>query len=221
MTTTDEPGTKPGTDTRPIAVLDYGIGNLGSVAKALAAVGAPTRLLTKAEDPSSFSGVVLPGVGAFGACARELRRYGFDEVVAETLALGIPLLGVCVGLQLLFEGSEESPEAAGLGVLAGVIRRFECDLPIPQMQWNRLRFTGLGERSPLFAGLGAQPWMYFVHSYAAPVVAETSAAAEYCGEFTAAIERGNLFATQFHPEKSSSVGLALLGNFARIASGGE
>ncbi len=206
---------------RPIAVLDYGIGNLGSVAKALAAIGAPARLVTGAEDPSSFSGVVLPGVGAFGACARELRRYGFDEVVMGALAQGIPLLGVCVGLQLLFEGSEESPDAKGLGVLPGLIRRFECELPIPQMQWNRLRLTGLGKASPLFAGLGAEPWMYFVHSYAAPLVPETSATADYCGEFTAGIERGNLFATQFHPEKSSSVGLALLANFARIAAGSE
>ena len=205
-------------ENRPIAVLDYGIGNLGSVAKALSAIGAPARLVTRAADPSDFSGVVLPGVGAFGACARELRRYGFDEVVMAALAGGIPLLGVCVGLQLLFEGSEESPEAEGLGVLGGVIRRFDCDLPIPQMQWNRLRLTTVGERSPLFEGLGPQPWMYFVHSYAAPLVAETSAAADYCGEFTAAIERGNLFATQFHPEKSSGLGLAMLSNFARIAA---
>ena len=212
-------GPDDGAGRRPIAVLDYGIGNLGSVAKALAAIGAPARLVTEAVDPADFAGVVLPGVGAFGACAREMRRYGFDEVVGAALAGGTPLLGVCVGLQLLFEGSEESPEAEGLGILPGVIRRFECDLPIPQMQWNRLRLTGLGEASPLFEGLGPQPWMYFVHSYAAPLIAETSAAADYCGEFTAAIERGSLFATQFHPEKSSGVGLALLANFARIASG--
>ena len=198
---------------RRIAVLDYGIGNLGSVANALVAIGADAELVTEAINPKDYFGVVLPGVGAFGACARELRRFGFDEVVLSAIDAGVPTLGVCVGLQLLYEGSEESPEAKGLGVFSGTVTKFDCDLPIPQMQWNQLAFGSQGASSPIYRGIEDGAWMYFVHSYAAPVGPETSATANYCADYTASAERGSLFGTQFHPEKSSLVGLKLLGNF--------
>ncbi len=204
-----------------IAVLDYGIGNLASVAKALVAIGADVDLVTAAINPRDYAGVVLPGVGAFGACARELRRFGFDEVVYGAIAAQIPTLGVCVGLQLLYQGSEESPEAKGLGVFDGVVTKFSCDLPIPQMQWNRLSLTGAGLDSVLYRGIDDGAWMYFVHSYAAPVTAETSATSDYCGAFSASAERGTLFATQFHPEKSSTVGLKLLANFVEFTKSGS
>jgi len=202
-----------------IAVLDYGIGNLRSAEKALQHVGADARLVTSAQDASEASGVVLPGVGAFGACARALRSSGLDEAVLCCVEAGRPFLGICVGLQLLFESSEEDPDVAGLGILNGTVRAISADERRPQMQWNLVRQPA-GRRSRLLGDLPDR-WYYFVHSYApSPVGADSLRAVvgtcDYGGEIAVAFERGNLFGTQFHPEKSASAGLGLLGRFARI-----
>jgi glutamine amidotransferase len=203
-----------------LAVLDYGIGNLRSAEKALLKVGGEARLVTTAEEAQGAEGVVLPGVGAFAACATALRASGLDKVVAQAVEEHVPLLGVCVGYQLLFEGSEEDPAATGLGLLQGRVRRLPPGVKLPQMQWNTVQPTA---GSALFDGLGAAPWFYFVHSYA-PVPEGAAAAAiagtaDYGGSFAAAIELDSLAGVQFHPEKSGRDGLALLAGFvARCAA---
>lgn len=203
-----------------IAVLDYGIGNLRSAEKALLRVGADARLVDSPEGAIDAAGVVLPGVGAFGACARALRDAGLDEVVRLCITDGRPFLGICVGLQLLFEGSEEDPDVPGLGVLAGTVRALRTSERLPQMQWN-LVCRRAGTSSSLL-GDAASRWYYFVHSYA-PVpegdaVGSIVGTCDYGGEVAVAFERGNMFGTQFHPEKSASAGLELLGRFARICT---
>ncbi len=196
-----------------IAVLDYGIGNLASAHKALVHLGADARLVTDPEDAADAQGVVLPGVGAFGACARALRNSGLEEAARMALESGRPFLGICVGFQLLYEGSEEDPDIPGLGVLAGTVRALPPGVKHPQMQWNRLQRRG--ESSALLAGLEASPWVYFVHSYA-PVPdggAHVVATCDYGGDVVAAAEDGPVWGTQFHPEKSGAQGLAILRNF--------
>jgi len=201
-----------------IAVLDYGIGNLRSAEKALEAVGAPVRLESDPERADTAAAVVLPGVGAFGPCARALERSGLAEVARRALADGRPFLGICVGFQLLFEGSDESPGVDGLGVLAGTVGRLADGVKHPQMQWNRLE--RVAEPSGLLAGLDEAPWVYFVHSFAPPIGADTVAVCDYGGPVCAAAERGAVWGTQFHPEKSGRAGLAILANFvARCALG--
>jgi glutamine amidotransferase len=204
-----------------IAVLDYGIGNLRSAEKALQHVGADARLVDTAAAAERATGVVLPGVGAFGACARALRESGLEEIVRLTISESRPFLGICVGLQLLFESSEEDPDEPGLGILAGTVRSIPAGERRPQMQWNIVRQVG-GTRSRL---LGDDPsqWYYFVHSYSpAPKGADATAAVvgtcDYGGEIPVVFERGNLFGTQFHPEKSASAGLRLLERFARLCA---
>jgi len=199
-----------------IAVLDYGIGNLRSAEKALQQVGADARLVTDPDEAARASGMVLPGVGAFGACARALRRCGFDETVRDAVSRQVPFLGVCIGLQLLFEGSDEDPDADGLGIVAGTVRALPVSERRPQMQWNIVQRTG--EAGRLLRR--SEEWFYFVHSYV-PVPAPDEVASgivagtcDYGGPMTAAIERGLLFGTQFHPEKSGRAGLALLDRFA-------
>ncbi|HVX21198.1 MAG TPA: imidazole glycerol phosphate synthase subunit HisH [Acidimicrobiales bacterium] len=201
-----------------IAVLDYGIGNLRSAEKALQHLGAPARLVADPDEVAGAAGVVLPGVGAFGPCAAALEASGLAGPARAAVEAGVPFLGICVGFQLLYDGSDESPGARGLGVFAGTVRRLPDGVKRPQMQWNRLDRTGA--RSGLLAGLGPEPWMYFVHSYAADVGPETVATCDYGGPVAAAAERGNVWGVQFHPEKSGADGLALLGNFvARCATG--
>jgi glutamine amidotransferase len=200
-----------------IAVLDYGIGNLRSAEKALLHVGAEARLVASPAEADSAVGVVLPGVGNFGACATALRASGLDRVVTDAVAAGKPMLGVCVGFQLLFEDSEESPGVAGLGVFEGTVARLAGAEKLPQMQWNALDRTP-GRDSVLLAGLAEHPWFYFVHSYA-PVPGDESrdavvATCDYGGPVVAVVERGNCFGSQFHPEKSGDSGLAVLANFA-------
>ena len=199
-----------------IAVIDYGIGNLRSAEKALLARAGAARLT---DDPGFIreaEAVVLPGVGAFGACMNALRRAGMEDVVHEAVASGRPFLGICVGMQMLFDGSEEDPSARGLGVIPGTIRWIPPGVKRPQMQWNRLNIR---RDDDLFAGLSAEPWMYFVHSlHGVPddpdVVVATCV---YGGTINAAFRCGNVFATQFHPEKSGPDGLALLGQFVIAA----
>ncbi|MBO0893316.1 MAG: imidazole glycerol phosphate synthase subunit HisH [Acidimicrobiales bacterium] len=194
-----------------IAVLDYGIGNLGSAYKALVHLGARAELVTSPAEVRGAAGIVLPGVGAFGPCVTSLRRAGFAEVVTAALAAEVPLLAICVGLQMLYEGSEEDPATAGLGVLPGMVRALPGSVKRPQMQWNRLEPTTSSSR--LVEALGEHRWVYFVHSYAAEASPEVVATCDYGGPVVAAVERGSLWGTQFHPEKSGQSGLALLSGF--------
>ncbi len=200
-----------------MAVLDYGIGNLRSAEKALQHVGADAALTADPERVADADAVVLPGVGSFGPCAAALASSGLDTVARRAVAEGVPFLGICVGMQLLYESSEESPGAVGLGVLPGTVRRLPAGVKHPQMQWNTLEVRRDDE---LFEGLGADPWMYFVHSFAAEVTEDVVATCDYGGPVVAAARRGSVWAVQFHPEKSGRPGLDLLANFVRIAAGG-
>jgi glutamine amidotransferase len=200
-----------------IAVLDYGIGNLRSAEKALQHVGAAAHLVTDPAEVEAADAVVLPGVGAFGACARALRDSGLEAATQGAIAAGVPFLAVCVGFQLLYEGSDESPEAAGLGVFAGQVVLLPPTEKHPQMQWNQLEIVGESAPAPL-RGLGERPWVYFVHSYAPPVGAETVAVCDYGGPVAALVVDGNVWGAQFHPEKSGRSGLALLANFVALAA---
>ncbi|MBU3689920.1 MAG: imidazole glycerol phosphate synthase subunit HisH [Acidimicrobiales bacterium mtb01] len=204
-----------------IAVLDYGIGNLRSAEKALQRVGGDARLVTEAADVRAADAVVLPGVGAFGACMNALKSSGLADAVRDAVESGRPFLGICVGMQMLFLASDEDPDAIGLGVIQGRVRWIPAGVKRPQMQWNRVDVRLADD--PMFAGSEwtDEPWVYFVHSlHGVPddpdVVAATC---EYGGTLNAAFRKGNVFATQFHPEKSGSSGLALLANFVTVARG--
>jgi len=195
----------------PVAVLDYGVGNLHSAAKALDRAGAEVRVVPTVEAAAGAAGLVVPGVGAYGACLSGLASAGGAEAVAGWLATGRPLLGICVGMQLLFEASEEGPVSDGVGVVPGKIRRLTGDVKIPHIGWDEVTVR---PGSRLFAGLGDGTRFYFVHSYAPePDGDAVAAVCDYGGRFGAAVEQGNLFGTQFHPEKSGEAGLALLANF--------
>ena len=193
-----------------VAVLDYGIGNLRSAQKALEHVGADARLTADPAEIRAAAGVVLPGVGAFGRCMDALRDAGLDVLAREAAASGRPFFGICVGMQLLYEGSEEDPEAVGLGILPGMVRLLPDGQKRPQMQWNTLDIVG---EPTIFAGLERPVWVYFVHSYAADPHDGVVATCDYGGPVVAAVQRDNIWAVQFHPEKSSAAGLAMLRNF--------
>lgn len=195
-----------------IAVLDYGIGNLRSAQKALQHLGADARLTADVGLIRDADGLVLPGVGAFGRCMEALRASGLDGVARDAIEADRPFLGICVGMQMLYDSSEESPGVEGLGALRGRVRRLRPGVKHPQMQWNVLEPS---RSSALLEGLEAPVWVYFDHSFAAELSVDVVATCDYGGPVTAAVERGRLWATQFHPEKSSSVGLALLANFVR------
>ena len=196
-----------------INIIDYGRGNLHSVQKALERLGAEVRVSSKPEDILSAAKVILPGVGAFGDCMGNLERYGLVPAIRETAAAGKPLLGICLGLQMLFEGSEEDPGVPGLGIFPGQVKLIEAPgLKIPHMGWNSLTWR---QESILFRWLPAGSFVYFVHSYhAVPEDASlVTAVTEYGGAVTAAVGQGNVQAVQFHPEKSGTVGLQILKNF--------
>ncbi len=195
-----------------IAVLDYGIGNLRSAEKALQHVGADALLVSDPDEAADATAVVLPGVGSFGRCMEALRASGLDRVALDAVAAGKPFLGICVGMQMLYEGSAESPGVAGLGIVPGIVRLLPDGVKRPQMQWNRLLLEQ--PECPVLAGLGPDTWVYFVHSYAAPGGDEVVATCDYGGPVVAAIGRERMWATQFHPEKSGAAGLQLLRNFA-------
>jgi glutamine amidotransferase len=202
-----------------VAVLDYGIGNLHSAHKAIEHMGADARLTADPGLIADADGVVLPGVGAFGACMAALRAARLEQPALDAVASGRPFLGICVGMQMLFSRSEESTGAEGLGVISGTIRWIPPDVKRPQMQWNQLSI--LHADDPMFVGIGQRAWMYFLHSlHGVPDDASTVAATcEYGATVNAAFRQDNVFAVQFHPEKSSQSGLALLGNFVRITAG--
>jgi len=196
-----------------IAIIDYGMGNLYSVEKALAKLGADATITSDPQVIAAADHVVLPGVGAFGDCMRNLEQSGLVPVIRQVIATGVPFLGICLGLQLLFDGSEEDPGVPGLGIFPGMVRKIVAPgLKIPHMGWNSI----LVERpSPLFAKVQANSYVYFVHSYhAVPDDPELiTAVTDYGGPVTAAVGRGNVQAVQFHPEKSSSVGMQILEGF--------
>jgi glutamine amidotransferase len=197
----------------PVALLDYGVGNLHSAAKALDRAGAEIRVVPTVAEAAGAAGLVVPGVGAYGACLSGLASAGGPAAVAGWLEGGRPLLGICVGMQLLFEASEEGPVSDGAGVVAGKIRRLTGGggVKIPHIGWDEV---SVRRGSRLLAGLGDGTRFYFVHSYAPePDGDAVAAVCDYGGRFAAAVEHGNLFGTQFHPEKSGAAGLALLANF--------
>lgn len=201
-----------------VAVLDYGIGNLHSAQKAIETMGADARLTTDAGLVADADGVVLPGVGAFGACMTTLRATGLEQPALDAVASGRPFLGICVGMQMLFDGSEEDEQAAGLGVIPGTVRWIPAGVKRPQMQWNRLDLCLPDD--PMLAELGADPWVYFVHSlHGVPDdSAVVAATCEYGSTLNAAFRLDNVFATQFHPEKSGPTGLRLLANFVSVCA---
>ncbi|HEY1853434.1 MAG TPA: imidazole glycerol phosphate synthase subunit HisH [Solirubrobacterales bacterium] len=200
-----------------IAILDYGMGNLRSVEKALAHVGA-TATVTSAQRPiRDAEGLVLPGVGAFPRAIERIRERGLDELVAERVAAGVPVLGICLGLQLLFDSSTELAGAAGLGLLPGPVDRLDAPgLKVPHIGWAPVRWE---RESRLTEGIDSEAPFYFVHSFAPePAPTDLLGSAEYGERFACAAERGNVFGVQFHPEKSSASGLRLLANFAGVCA---
>jgi len=197
-----------------LAVVDYGAGNLRSVLRALASVGAEPVVVADPDAVLRADALVFPGVGAAGSAMRRLREQGLDEAIREFHRSGRPVLGVCLGLQLLFEWSEEDGGTPGLGLFPGQVRRFPNGLKVPHMGWNRVRVR---QEHPLFAGIPDGTYFYFVHSYYAEpadptVVVGTT---DYGVEFASVVGRDRLVATQFHPEKSSRWGLAVYANFLR------
>lgn len=195
------------------AIIDYGAGNLHSVQNALEFLGAESIVTSKREEILYSDRVILPGVGAFGDAMERLRSTGLDEVVKEVAASGKPLLGICLGLQLLFESSEESEGVAGLGIFKGkAVKITAPELKIPHMAWNNITVC---KDSYLLSGLGIDPYVYFVHSYYIKPEDESivSAYTEYGEKMAIAVEKDNVAAVQFHPEKSSSIGMKILRNF--------
>jgi glutamine amidotransferase len=201
-----------------VAIIDYGVGNLRSVEKAFAATGCEAVVTADEDELRAAERLVLPGVGAFAACMKALRERGFDRLVREKAEAGTPLLGVCVGMQLLFDESEEFGSTPGLGLLRGRVRRFDGELVVPQVGWNRIYQR---RRHELFEGVEDGSFCYFVHSfYCEPgddgvVMGQT----EYGGRYASVVAERNICGVQFHPEKSQDVGLQMLKNFGTGFSG--
>jgi glutamine amidotransferase len=196
-----------------IAILDYGAGNLRSVENTLAEIGASYALVRDAAGLRGASKIILPGVGHFGQIMRALDEMQVRDALVDTICDGVPFLGICLGLQALFERSEEAPEARGLGFYEGAVRRFPADTRVPHMGWNQIQARG---DSRLLAGLDPAAFVYFAHSYYAPETADTAATCAYGVPFTAALEYCNIFGVQFHPEKSGPVGLRIMSNFVEL-----
>lgn len=200
-----------------IAILDYDAGNIKSVEKALNYLGEDAIITRDKDEILSCEKVILPGVGSFGDAMAKIREYELDNVIYEVIRRGTPFLGICLGLQLLYESSEESPGVQGLGILKGKIKRIpDCEgLKIPHMGWNSLEIK---PESSLFQGIDNHAYVYFVHSYYLEAENENEVAAttEYATMIHASVEKDNVFACQFHPEKSSKVGLQILKNFVSL-----
>ena len=198
-----------------IGIVDYGMGNLGSVTNALQFLDLPARIVTSPRELAGCHAAILPGVGAFGDCMKHLSDAGFVDPLREWIAADKPFLGICLGLQLLFEGSEEAPGVAGLGVLPGRIARFNIDpkFKVPQMGWNTVR--QVQPDCPLFMNIAPDAYFYFVHSYYAAAAGNFVAGeTEYGLPYASAVWRGAMMAVQFHPEKSQRIGLRMIQNFA-------
>ena len=204
-----------------IAIIDYDAGNIRSVEKAFVSLGEDVTVTRDAEVLQKADKVVLPGVGNFGDCMQNLERFGLVPVIREIASGGKPFLGICVGLQRLVEESEESPGVKGLGILKGRILRIpeRENLKIPHMGWNSIHLIRQNGSGRLFRGIPEQSYVYFVHSYYLKAADEgiVTATTEYGVTIHASVEKGNVFATQFHPEKSSDTGLAILRNFAELS----
>lgn len=195
-----------------IAIVDYGAGNLVSVKKALAWLGKDSVITDDPEIIRKSEKIVLPGVGHFSSTAA-ISRSGVQQVIQELTRAGTPFFGICVGMQWMFEGSEEAPGTAGCGMLYGKCLRFPSTAKLPHVGWNHLTISGT---SKLFRGVPQSSLVYFTHSYFVPIVDSTAACCEYGNNFSAAVERENLFGVQFHPEKSGEIGLKLLANFCEL-----
>lgn len=202
-----------------ISIIDYGMGNLRSVSKAFEIQGFSVKVTSDIEDINNASGLVLPGVGAFGDCMKNLREANLVGPIIDFIESGRPFLGICLGLQALFESSEESPEEGGLGLFKGRVVRFpdfkEKNLKVPHMGWNQLSYD---YESKILKDIPKDRWFYFVHSYFVEPDQNglNEVVSDYGIEFTAAVEKGNIFACQFHPEKSGEFGLKILSNFASL-----
>jgi imidazole glycerol-phosphate synthase subunit HisH len=195
-----------------ITIVDYKAGNLASVRKAFAHLGYETLVTEDPEQVRAAEKIVLPGVGNFAAVKR-LADTGLTEAIAERIEAGVPFLGICVGMQWLYEGSTEAPEVAGLGALRGTVARFECGLKIPHVGWNTIQPTST---SRIMKNVPEAGFVYYTHSYRCPIVDGVVASTTYGEEFAAVVERENVFGVQFHPEKSSTVGLQILKNFCEV-----
>ena len=196
-----------------IAIFDYGAGNLRSVENTLCEIGAAYTLARDSAGLRAASKVILPGVGHFGQMMRALDRMGVRRAFVDLIRAGVPFLGICLGLQALFEASEEAPEVEGLAIVPGTVRRFPEGSRVPHMGWNDLERK---RDSRLLAGAGVGPYVYFAHSYYAPVVDSTVATCTYILPYTAVLEDGSVFGMQFHPEKSGPVGLRIVKNFVEL-----
>ncbi len=196
-----------------IAILDYGAGNLRSVENTLAAIGAQYTLVRDGDGLRAASKIILPGVGHFGQMMRALDRMEVRQPLMERIQAGVPFLGICLGLHALFEESKEAPEEQGLGIFEGSVERFPEGSRVPHMGWNDLSAR---EGARLLSGVGANPYVYFAHSYYVPVTSVTAATCTYVVPYTAVLESGNIFGVQFHPEKSGPLGLKIVKNFVEL-----
>jgi imidazole glycerol-phosphate synthase subunit HisH len=196
-----------------ISIFDYGAGNLRSVQNTLAEIGAEYKLIDDAAGLREAGKIILPGVGHFGQIMRSLDAMRVREALLERIEAGVPFLGICLGLQALFGGSEEAPELAGLGLFPERITRFKGAARVPHMGWNEIDARC---DSRLLRNLGPRPYLYFAHSYFAPVVDATAASCTYSVPYTAVLEKGNVFGVQFHPEKSGPLGLKIVRNFVEL-----
>ena len=195
-----------------IAIVDYGAGNLVSVKRALDFLGQDCAITSDTESVAKAEKIVLPGVGHF-ASTSTLARSGLQQAIATAIARGVPFLGICVGLQWMFERSAESPGTPGLALFQGECERFPARVKSPHVGWNQLQVRA---NSRLFRDVPTSPFVYFTHSFRAPIVETTTACCEYGGKFSAAVEREHIFGVQFHPEKSGTIGLKLLRNFCAL-----
>ena len=196
-----------------ISIIDYGAGNLRSVQNTLSEIGAAYRLIDSVDEIRQSEKLVLPGVGHFGQMMRAIDAMRLRDPILEYVRGGRPFFGICVGMQGLFESSAEAEGVAGLGIIPGRLQRFGGEARVPHMGWNEIHPA---PDSRLLANIGARPFVYFANSYYAPVVPEAAATCEYTVDFSAAIERDNVFGVQFHPEKSGPLGLAIMNNFVRL-----
>ncbi|MGE5403809.1 MAG: imidazole glycerol phosphate synthase subunit HisH [Candidatus Saccharibacteria bacterium] len=197
-----------------IKIIDYGMGNLRSVQKGCEKAGLQAEITSDPDEVLKGNGVILPGVGAFGDAISQLKQTGLDKAVYETVRMGKPLLGICLGLQLFFSESEEDGIYEGLNLIKGRVVRFPPGRKVPHMGWNQLEIQG---QPPLFKGIPDRSYFYFVHSYYCdPTEPVTIGLCDYGVKFTCAVQKGNIVGTQFHPEKSSALGLAILKNFGEM-----
>lgn len=201
-----------------ISIIDYGLGNLKSVHKALNSLGFTSKITSSIKDINNCNGIIFPGVGSFGDCMKELDKRDLINSLKKSISSGKPFMGICLGLQILFERSEESPNVEGLSILKGEISKikFDKDLKVPHMGWNKINII---KDSSILQGINSDTWMYFVHSFKFNNDLEITDSVSSYGEiFSASINKDNIFATQFHPEKSSKIGLTILKNFADLCN---